>query len=108
MRGRHGGFFLLLCHDVGPVRIAFVLFIALALFDRLDRAPNLVACFVDQSGGVGVYPIGLILRKPGYSPFLALLACVPVVNLICLWIVALGAKSPDGLQLNTVDRAGSA
>lgn len=45
---------LLLRHDVGPVRIAFILFIplALALFDRLNRAPDLVACFVDQSGGV--------------------------------------------------------
>jgi hypothetical protein len=45
---RHGGFFLLLRHDVGLGGIAFVLLIplALALFDLLDRAPDLVACFV--------------------------------------------------------------
>lgn len=57
---------------------------------------------------VVLYPIGLILKKLGYSPFWALLACVPVVNLIGLWIVALGSKGPDGLRLSTVDRAGAA
>ena len=42
-----------------------------------------------------IYPVGLILRKLGYSPFWAALACLPGVNLIGLWIVALGLKTSD-------------
>ncbi len=42
-----------------------------------------------------LYPVGLILRKLGYSPFWAVLTCVPVVNLIGLWVVALGLKPSD-------------
>lgn len=36
-----------------------------------------------------LYPIGLILRRLGYSPFWSVLALVPIVNLIGLWLVAL-------------------
>lgn len=39
-----------------------------------------------------LYPVGLILRRLGYSPLWAALAFLPVVNLIGLWIVALGGK----------------
>lgn len=39
-----------------------------------------------------IYPVGLILRRLGYSPLWAALAFVPVVNLIGLWIVALDGK----------------
>jgi len=39
-----------------------------------------------------LYPVGLILRRLGYSPLWAALAFVPVVNLIGLWIVALDGR----------------
>jgi hypothetical protein len=37
---------------------------------------------------VVLYPIGRILGRLGFSPFLALLALVPLVNFISLWILA--------------------
>ena len=42
-----------------------------------------------------VYPDGLILRRLGFSPLWSMLALVPGVNLIGLWVVALAANS-DG------------
>lgn len=39
-----------------------------------------------------IYPVGLILRRLGYSPLWAGLVFVPVVNLIGLWIVALDVR----------------
>lgn len=39
-----------------------------------------------------IYPVGLILRRLGYSPLWAGLIFVPVVNLIGLWIVALDVR----------------
>ena len=42
-----------------------------------------------------IYPVGLILRKLGYSPFWAVLACLPGVNLLGLWVIALGLKPSD-------------
>ncbi|MCA0316428.1 MAG: hypothetical protein LCH88_00010 [Proteobacteria bacterium] len=39
-----------------------------------------------------LYPVGLILRRLGYSPLWAALAFVPVVNLVGLWIVALDVR----------------
>jgi hypothetical protein len=50
-----------------------------------------------------LYPVGLILRYLGYSPFWAVLTCVPGVNLIGLWVVALGLRSSNADQLKTVD-----
>lgn len=38
---------------------------------------------------VFLYPIGRILGRMGFSPFLSVLALVPLVNLLGLWIVAL-------------------
>jgi hypothetical protein len=35
------------------------------------------------------YPLGLILRRLGYSPLWAGLAFVPVVNFVGLWVLAL-------------------
>jgi hypothetical protein len=49
-----------------------------------------------------LYPVGLILRYLGYSPFWAVLTCVPGVNLIGLWIVALGLRSRTSDQLKPV------
>lgn len=40
-----------------------------------------------------VYPIGMILKRLGHSPLWAVLAFVPVVNIIGLWIVALSAPA---------------
>ena len=51
---------------------------------------------------VVLYPVGLILRHLGYSPFWAVLACVPGVNLIGLWVVALGLRSAIADTLKTV------
>ena len=42
--------------------------------------------------GFFIYPVGLILRRLGYSPLWAGLIFVPVVNLIGLWIVALDVR----------------
>ena len=35
------------------------------------------------------YPIGRILRRLGFSPFWSLLAFIPMINLIALWMLAL-------------------
>jgi len=35
------------------------------------------------------YPIGRILSRLGFSPFWTILAFIPLVNLIGLWVVAL-------------------
>lgn len=42
-----------------------------------------------------LYPVGLILKRLGFSPFWSVLALVPGVNLIALWILAL-TSSADG------------
>jgi hypothetical protein len=34
-------------------------------------------------------PVALILKKAGYSGWLALLGMVPLVNIVCLWVFAL-------------------
>lgn len=39
------------------------------------------------------YPVGLILKRLGYSPLWAALTFVPVLNVIGLWLVALDARS---------------
>jgi hypothetical protein len=38
-----------------------------------------------------MWPVGLICRRLGFSPWLGLLAVVPVANLCLLWFVALAA-----------------
>ncbi len=52
------------------------------------------------------YPVGLILRYLGYSPFWAVLTCVPGVNLIGLWVVALGLRSSNLDPLKAVEPRG--
>jgi uncharacterized membrane protein len=52
---------------------------------------------------VVLYPVGLILRYLGYSPFWAVLACVPVANLIGLWVVAFGLGSSNADRMKAVD-----
>lgn len=42
-----------------------------------------------------LYPIGLILKRLGYSPFWSVLVFVPMVNLIALWILALSISKTD-------------
>lgn len=42
-----------------------------------------------------LYPVGLILRRLGFSPLWSVLAFVPGVNLVGLWIVAL-TSAGDG------------
>lgn len=36
-----------------------------------------------------LYPVGKILGRIGYSPFWSIIAFVPLVNLIALWVLAL-------------------
>jgi hypothetical protein len=45
-----------------------------------------------------LYPIGRILRRIGFSPVWSVLAFVPIVNLIGLWVLALSnwPRSDDG------------
>lgn len=47
---------------------------------------------------VFLYPVGVILRRIGYSPFWALLAFFPLLNLIGLWIVAFSRWPADAGQ----------
>ena len=35
-----------------------------------------------------LYPVGRILNRIGFSPFWSVLALIPIVNLIALWILA--------------------
>jgi hypothetical protein len=35
-----------------------------------------------------LYPIGKVLRRVGFSPLWSLLAVVPFVNLVALWVFA--------------------
>lgn len=36
-----------------------------------------------------IYPVGLILKRLGYSPLWSIVAFIPIINLIGLWAVAL-------------------
>lgn len=36
-----------------------------------------------------LYPVGRILNRIGFSPFWSVLALIPLVNLIALWVLAL-------------------
>ena len=38
------------------------------------------------------YPVGIILKRLGYSPLWAALAFVPILNIVGLWFVALGSQ----------------
>lgn len=42
-----------------------------------------------------LYPLGLILKRLGFSPFWSILAFVPGVNIIALWVLALAMRAPD-------------
>jgi hypothetical protein len=44
---------------------------------------------------LALYPIGRILSRIGFSPFWALVALVPLANLIGLWVVALATWPRD-------------
>ena len=39
--------------------------------------------------GVLIYPLGRILNRIGFAPLWAILAFIPLVNLIALWALAL-------------------
>ena len=43
---------------------------------------------VALAAGLVIYPVGRILGRMGLSPFLAIVAVFPFVNLVALWIVA--------------------
>ncbi len=42
-----------------------------------------------------LYPLGRILGRIGFSPLWSIVAFIPVVNLIALWLLAF-ADWPDG------------
>ena len=48
-----------------------------------------------------LYPIGLILKRLGFSPFWSVLALVPGVNLIALWSLALTSSSDDKSEMHS-------
>lgn len=37
-----------------------------------------------------LYPIGRILKRMGFSPFWSVVALIPFVNVIALWVLAFG------------------
>ena len=49
---------------------------------------------------VALYPIGRILSRLGFSPFWSVLALVPLVNLIGLWLLAF-VDWPEGAERRT-------
>ncbi len=40
-----------------------------------------------------LYPVGLILKRLGYSPLWSIAVFVPVINIVGLWLVALDART---------------
>lgn len=85
----------------------------------MDESGYLVGWMMSATGGtshllaivimavVVIYPVGLILRNLGYSPFWAILAGVPAVNVIGLWVVALGLTASRTEQPKAADPGGS-
>ena len=53
--------------------------------------------------GVFLAPIFLIVKKAGFAPWWALLAFVPIVNLIALWIFALIEWPRTGVEASTFE-----
>jgi hypothetical protein len=52
--------------------------------------PELVVVFVIVAMALAVvWPSARICRRLGFPPWLGVLACVPVANLLLLWFVAL-------------------
>jgi len=47
----------------------------------------------------GLWLVGRVLRKAGYSPWWALLTVVPVVNIICWWVFAFASWPRDRKSL---------
>jgi hypothetical protein len=45
--------------------------------------------FVVLIFGAVLPPYGIIFKKAGFSPWLAILMMIPVVNIVTLWVVAL-------------------
>jgi hypothetical protein len=41
-----------------------------------------------------LWPVARICRRTGHSPWLAILAIIPVANVILLWFIALSRWSP--------------
>lgn len=48
-----------------------------------------------------LYPIGVILRRLGYSPFWAVLTFVPFVNIVALWLVVLTGATLESRETRT-------
>jgi hypothetical protein len=44
---------------------------------------------------LALYPIGRILSRIGFSPLWAVIALIPLANLVGLWVVALAAWPRD-------------
>lgn len=40
-----------------------------------------------------VYPVGLVLKRLGYSPLWSIAVFLPVINIMGLWFVALDART---------------
>lgn len=45
-----------------------------------------------------LYPLGLILKRLGFSPFWSVLAFIPGVNIIALWVLALATRAPNNQE----------
>jgi hypothetical protein len=51
--------------------------------------------------GILLFPVARILRRTGYSPWLAIAALIPVANIALLWFLALSPWAAE----RTEDRA---
>lgn len=45
---------------------------------------------------VVLYPLGRILNRVGFSPFWSVLALIPFINLLALWVLAFSDWPRDG------------
>ena len=48
-----------------------------------------------------LFPVGVILKRLGYSPLWSVLLLVPILNIIGLWIVALGDVNTSNTEVKS-------
>jgi hypothetical protein len=58
-------------------------------FGRIGVPELVVICAIAAMSLVVVWPAGRICRRLGFSPWLGVLAVLPLANLLLLWFIAL-------------------
>lgn len=50
---------------------------------------------------VVLYPVGLILKRLGLSPFWSVLALVPGINIVALWVLAFASSADTKTEIRS-------